>query len=320
MTGAREIPAFAPLTLQRWFSERGGPRNPDGPRVVLWPDTFNNHFHTDVGVAASRRWRAPAGRSSCRRATSAAGDRCTTTGSWTWPSATCSARWTCCATRSARGTPVVGMEPSCLAVFKDELTSMLPHDDDAERLAEQAMHFGEFLDAPSGRGAALGARGAAVGPLPPQGDRRDRARARRAAADGPGRQPGQRRVLRPGRLLGLRGRPSRHLDAGRRAGAAARGARLPPVRPLVVANGFSCKTQIEHGDTGRRALHLAQVMQLARESGGGPATSEPPETLLGDRRPRPSTARRIGRAAAAVGGGLAAATAAGMSVREWRRR
>jgi Fe-S oxidoreductase len=51
MAREREIPAFAPVTLQRWFSDRGGTMNPDGPRVVLWPDTFNNHFHTDVGVA-----------------------------------------------------------------------------------------------------------------------------------------------------------------------------------------------------------------------------------------------------------------------------
>jgi hypothetical protein len=31
---------------------------------------------------------------------------------------------------------------------------------------------------------------------------------------------------------------------------------------LVVANGFSCSTQIEHG-TGRKALHLAEVLHLA---------------------------------------------------------
>ncbi|HET6550220.1 MAG TPA: FAD-binding and (Fe-S)-binding domain-containing protein, partial [Solirubrobacter sp.] len=50
MDPAREIPSFAPLTLQQWF-ERRGAVNPGGPRVVLFPDTFNNHFHTDVGVA-----------------------------------------------------------------------------------------------------------------------------------------------------------------------------------------------------------------------------------------------------------------------------
>src|SRR5581483_2081507 len=43
------------------------------------------------------------------------------------------------------GTPVVGMEPSCLAVFKDELGRMLPHDDDAQRMAGNVYHFGEFF-------------------------------------------------------------------------------------------------------------------------------------------------------------------------------
>ena len=45
-----------------------------------------------------------------------------------------------------RGTPLVGMEPSCLAVFRDELPKMLPHDDDAKRLAKNAYHWAEFFE------------------------------------------------------------------------------------------------------------------------------------------------------------------------------
>src|SRR5699024_2263647 len=47
----RPLPSFAPMTLQRWFHKRGGTTNPNGRPVVLFPDTFNNHLHTDVGVA-----------------------------------------------------------------------------------------------------------------------------------------------------------------------------------------------------------------------------------------------------------------------------
>src|SRR5205807_195845 len=47
----REVPKFAPLTLRAWFRARG-PRNAGGPKVILWADTFNNYFHTEVGVAA----------------------------------------------------------------------------------------------------------------------------------------------------------------------------------------------------------------------------------------------------------------------------
>ena len=46
----RSIPAFAPLSLQQWHARRAQV-NPEGERVILWPDTFNNYFHTDVGVA-----------------------------------------------------------------------------------------------------------------------------------------------------------------------------------------------------------------------------------------------------------------------------
>ena len=48
------------------------------------------------------------------------------------------------------GVPVVGVEPSCVAVFRDELTKMLPHDEDAQRLSTQTFHLAEFLDAQDG--------------------------------------------------------------------------------------------------------------------------------------------------------------------------
>ena len=114
--------------------------------MVLWPDTFNNYFHTDVGVA-------------CVEALEAAG----------WQVIMPSAH-VCCgrplydygfldmAARYLHGVlnvlrdyvradvPIVGMEPSCVAVFKDELPKMLPHDDDARRLVNNAYHWPEFFE------------------------------------------------------------------------------------------------------------------------------------------------------------------------------
>jgi FAD/FMN-containing dehydrogenase/Fe-S oxidoreductase len=318
MTAEREIPTFAPMTLQAWFKERGGARNPHGPRVVLWPDTFNNHFHTDVGVATvealeAAGWQVvlPEGHVCCGRPLYDYGflDLAQKYLNRTLDVLRDEVR---------AGTPVVGMEPSCLAVFKDELTGMLPHDDDAARLAQQAMHFGEFLqahdvDVPRLEGDALlwghchhKATGGIDG---------EQAVLKRMGAD-------VEQVT--GGCCGLAGSwgfEAGHHDISMQAGEQAL---LPAVRDaspsaVVVANGFSCKTQIEQGDTGRRALHLAQVMQLAREP-AAPAAAGPPEARLGDRRPRPSTARRAGRAAATVGGGLAAAAAVGASIRAWQRR
>jgi Fe-S oxidoreductase len=47
----RQIPAFAPQTFKQWFRERGV-RNQGKPPVILWPDTFYNHFFPEVGMAA----------------------------------------------------------------------------------------------------------------------------------------------------------------------------------------------------------------------------------------------------------------------------
>jgi hypothetical protein len=94
---------------------------------------------------------------------------------------------------------------------------------------------------------------------------------------------------------------------------------LPKVREadpatLIVANGFSCKTQIEQGGTGRRALHVAQVMKLAREHGPSGPDGGYPERGLSVDRPQPS-ARRAARVAAAAGVGAAAAAGAGLVLR-----
>ncbi len=47
----RRIPRFAPATFVRMFRSRSI-RNWEGPPVLLWPDTFNNHFHPGTAIAA----------------------------------------------------------------------------------------------------------------------------------------------------------------------------------------------------------------------------------------------------------------------------
>jgi hypothetical protein len=44
-----------------------------------------------------------------------------------------------------------------------------------------------------------------------------------------------------------------------------------PAEKLVLADGFSCKTQIEHA-TGQRPLHLAQLLHMAKR--GGPVVDD----------------------------------------------
>src|SRR5690606_3413218 len=47
----RSIPVFARQTFSQWFRQRGT-RNESKTKVLLWPDTFNNHFHPEVAQAA----------------------------------------------------------------------------------------------------------------------------------------------------------------------------------------------------------------------------------------------------------------------------
>src|SRR5438270_4354138 len=44
------------------------------------------------------------------------------------------------------GVPIVGLEPSCVAVFRDELKNLFPHNEQASRLSKQVFTLGEFLE------------------------------------------------------------------------------------------------------------------------------------------------------------------------------
>jgi hypothetical protein len=87
---------------------------------------------------------------------------------------------------------------------------------------------------------------------------------------------------------------------------------LPKVREaspdaLVVTAGFSCRSQIEQ-ETPRRALHIAQVIQLARDHGAGGPRGPYPERAA-SQKPQGAKSRGGKLIAAAVGVGLAALAA-----------
>jgi FAD/FMN-containing dehydrogenase/Fe-S oxidoreductase len=263
MAPERQIPRFAPMTLQAWWQARGGTRNPSGRRVVLWPDTFNNHFHVDVGIACVEAiegagWQVvmPEGHVCCGRPL------------YDYGFLDLAGRYlrrTLSVLRSEirAGTPMVGMEPSCLAVFKDELTGMVPHDDDARRLSDNALHFAEFFEryeipVPQMTGKALvwgHCHHKATGGMEPE-----HALLRRMGLE-----------VEPvsGGCCGLAGSwgfERGHYDVSMSSGELAL---LPAVRKanddtIVVANGFSCQTQVQQADLGRSAVHVGQVMEMAR--------------------------------------------------------
>ncbi|MDD7813395.1 FAD-linked oxidase C-terminal domain-containing protein [Mycobacterium sp. CSUR Q5927] len=296
----RPLPKFAPMSLQQWFFRRPVV-NSGGPRVILFPDTFNNHLHTDVGVACveaieAAGWQVlmPRGHICCGRPL------------YDYGFLDIAKRYLLNVLSQLReeirdDTPVVGMEPSCLAVFKDELPKLLPYDDDAERLVRNSYHFAEFfakfdIEVPqtSGMRALL------------WGHCHQRATGGVSADQQVLQKMGVDVEPVSGGCCGLagsfgfeEGKYQISMDCGEQA-------LFPAIRrnpgATVVANGFSCQTQLSDARAAS-ALHLGQLMAMARES-AEVGSVRPPG------RPTPGTSTRVVRTAgpvAALAAGMAAA-------------
>lgn len=302
MAPQRRIPAFARPTFQAWFRARGA-RQLDCPPVILWPDTFNNHFHPETARAAVT-------------VLEAAGYRVVV------PS-----QFLCCgrpfydyglldlARRHLRqildtlrseiraGVPLVGLEPSCVAVFRDELRGLFPHDEDARRLERQSFLLSEFLDQQA-RDLSLPrlARPALV-----QGHCHQKALMGMGADEHVLAKLGLDFTVLDSGCCGMAGafgfeRGERYevsIKAGERVLLPA--VRNAPPETLIVADGFSCREQIAQG-TGRRALHLAEVLDLALRGVELPA--DRPERVVPPEPARPSAGEAlVAGAIAALGAG-----------------
>ncbi|HEU5007113.1 MAG TPA: FAD-linked oxidase C-terminal domain-containing protein [Jatrophihabitantaceae bacterium] len=263
----RDVPRFATQTFTDWFAGHTA-RDPDAPPVLLWPDTFTNYFSPDIGKdavavleAAGYRVVLPGKPLCCGRPL------------YDYGMLTLARRYLRrvlgeLAPLLSAGVPVVGLEPSCLTVFRDELTNLFPEDGDAQRLHAQSFVLSEFLD-----------QRASEWPLP---------RLHRKALVQPhchhhsvlGFDTEQHLLERMGLdvelaeagCCGMAG--SFGYEAGERyevSKAAGERALLPKVRSaggdtLVLADGFSCRSQIVSGSD-REGLHLAQVIAMAIRAG-----------------------------------------------------
>ncbi|MGZ8096488.1 MAG: FAD-binding and (Fe-S)-binding domain-containing protein [Methylosarcina sp.] len=140
----RRLPRFAPEMFRHWFNQRA-PGNSNKPPVVLWPDTFNNHFHPETAKAAVMvleaagfQVRIPERQICCGRPLYDFG---------MLDQAKRQLRQILTDLRPAivDGVPIVGLEPACVAVFRDELVNLFPEDKLAQRLSRQTYFFSEFL-------------------------------------------------------------------------------------------------------------------------------------------------------------------------------
>ncbi|MCT9092264.1 FAD-binding protein [Streptomyces sp. ASQP_92] len=311
----REAPAFAEESFVQWWSSRGLPEpDPADERtVVLWPDTFSTYFHPAVAKSAVRVLESAGFRVAVPTRAVCCGLTWISTGQLT--TARRVLRHTLDVLRPwiEAGTPIVGLEPSCTAVFRADAPELMPQDEDVQRLTHQFRTLAEFLldRAPKDWEPPTLARTALVQTHCHQHavlkDDADRELMRRMGLDAD--------VLDEGccGLAGNFGFEQGHYEVSMNIGELGV---LPAVRAaapstLVVADGFSCRTQIEQGSTGRRALHLAEALALGLD---GPLPADHPEKLADRPEPSATDARRAATAAGLALGGAA------LGLYAWTRR
>ncbi|HET9147204.1 MAG TPA: FAD-linked oxidase C-terminal domain-containing protein [Acetobacteraceae bacterium] len=304
-TTRREAPQFAAESFQDWWAKRASPRGNDKtlPEVILWPDTFNNYFlpgtakaAVTVLEAAGYRVTVPLAKLCCGRPLYDFG---------MLDLAREKLRDILEELRPAirAGTPVVGLEPSCLSVFRDEMPNILADDEDAQRLKRLVKTLPELLAETEGW-------------APPPLKRRAILQTHCHHKAVLNAEPQRKMLAAMGLDLqrppagccghaGAFGYEAQHYDVSQAIGEQVL---LPAVRKadretLIIADGFSCRQQIKDG-TGRWAMHPAEVLAMALEA----REAIPPE--IPERRYLEPAAALDGRTVVA---GLGAALALGLA-------
>lgn len=312
MPQKRIIPAFAPETFKSWWSKRE-PRNEGKPKVILWADTFNNHFFPETSKAAVEvlehagfQVQVPMGHLCCGRPLYDYGFLNT-------------ARSYLTKVLNAlrpdleQGTKVVVLEPSCCSVFRDELHTMMPDDRLANRLVSSTFTLSEFLaQHANGYQPPTLERKALV-----QGHCHHKAIMRLDEEESLMKKMGlDYEVLNSG-CCGMAGSFGYEKDKYDVSIACGERKLLPEVRKarlstIIVADGFSCKEQISQ-DTNRNALHIAEVIQFALRDGQHGSTGIYPEERTINERTRAQKASMI-RAGIVTGAVIAGVSLFGL----WR--
>ena len=160
------------------------------------------------------------------------------------------------------GTPIVGLEPSCVAVFRDELASLFPDDERARRLAKQTFTLAEYLERsewqPPNSGTDVRRRALVHGHCHQKAVLGMQSELKLLAAAGFDVDAPDAGCCG---MAGSFGFKPEHYEASRRLGESVLmpAVRAAPSDTMIVANGFSCREQIEQM-SGRKTLHLAEVL------------------------------------------------------------
>ncbi len=273
----RTMPTFSSWTFKDWFRKRE-PRNVGSPQVILWADTFNNYFHPQTAVAAVEVLEDAGYHVLVPEQSLCCGRPLYDHGLLTLAERLLRQVLDTLEPHILAGIPIVGLEPSCVAVFRDELVNFFPHDENARRLKEQSFLLSEFLTK----------EGENYQPPKLQ---------RKAVLHGHCHQKALMRLTSEEVILKKLGVDYKLLDSGCCGMAGAFGFEkkhydisikvgehvlLPAVRAadegtLIITDGFSCREQIAQ-TTDRKGIHLAEVIQMALHESGSKLPEATPET------------------------------------------
>jgi Fe-S oxidoreductase len=253
----RKMPQFAKQPFTRTFKGAGS-----GMKVILWPDTFNNYFHPEVAHAAAE----VLARSGCEVHVPSQ-PLCCGRPLYEFGLLSSAKSYLLNVLRTLdadirAGTPIVGLEPACVSVFREELPNLLARDEQAKRLSQQVFLFSEFLarKAPSFPFAKVNRKAVIHAHCHHQAVLKTDALHELLERLGL-----QFRILDSGccGMAGSFGFEEEKYDVSVKC---AQLVLLPelnktPAETLVVINGFSCRAQIEEL-SGRRPLHVAELLKM----------------------------------------------------------
>jgi FAD/FMN-containing dehydrogenase/Fe-S oxidoreductase len=286
----RSIPAFAPESFKTWFRhrERNGfgrgeigkgtigkgttsvvPNRgqkeralaPEGTTVLLWPDTFNNYFQPSTAKAAVEVLESAGFQVTIPKAHLCCGRPLYDHGMLDRAQSLLLQILDELSPEIEAGIPIVGLEPSCVAVFRDELLNLFPHDQRAQALSRQVFLLSEFLEADKVELPRLHRKAILHGHCHHKSVMKmtaEESLLRRLGIDFQSPAPG---------CCGMAGSFGFERDKYDISMVIGELELLPAIRQapadwLIIANGFSCREQIAQG-TDRHALHLAEVLQMA---------------------------------------------------------
>jgi Fe-S oxidoreductase len=306
MPQQRSIPAFAPQTFRTWFKNRK-PRNAEAPLVVLWTDTFNNYFLPDTAKAAVEVLEAAGFRVVIPEASLCCGRPLYDFGMLDRAKRLLLRTLNALATEIEAEIPIVVLEPSCAAVFRDELLNLFPDDERAHQLSRLIFLLSEFLEkrASDFELPKLSAKAVVHGhchhkSLMKMTD--EESVLEKMGVDWSAPAPG---------CCGMAGSFGFDEDKYEVSMAIGELELLPAVRQapsdsLIIADGFSCREQIAQS-TDRQALHLAEVIAMALRGPTIPHGSYPEKRHVDRRRSElESSMKRAGLAVAGIAAGVAA--------------